>query len=139
MRRPPIAARGLVPARPHFGLPPDNTMRTRLSLVCFMTLSVACSSPGERARDRARADSAVALAAPPRLLMDKLTSQRDSVSRVLGDANMFIGRIDSSISRVKGLAANSTPKRNSESGLEDQLRARKDMRSKEQTSELQSQ
>jgi regulator of replication initiation timing len=102
-------------------------MRTRLSLVCFITLSAACSSPRERARDRARADSAVALAAQQRVLMDKLTAQRDSVSRVLGDANMFIGRIDSSISRVKGLAAKSSPRRDSESGLEDQLRARKDM------------
>ena len=84
---------------------------------------VACMSP----RDRARADSVQALAARQQVLMDKLTAQRDSVSHVLNDANMFIGQIDSSISRVKGLPGASRPKRNSESGLEDQIRARKDM------------
>jgi regulator of replication initiation timing len=84
---------------------------------------VACMSP----RDRARFDSAQALAARQQILMDKLTAQRDSVSHVLSDASTFIGQIDSSISRVKGLPGPSRPKRNSESGLEDQIRARKDM------------
>jgi len=59
--------------------------------------------------------------------MDKLSAQRDSVSQLLGDANVFIGHIDKSISRVKGLSAASNSKKGSESGLEDQLRARKDM------------
>ena len=59
--------------------------------------------------------------------MDKLTAQRDSVSQLLGDANVFIGHIDKSISRVKGLSPASNSKKGSESGLEDQLRARKDM------------
>ena len=35
--------------------------------------------------------------------MHELASQRDSVSRILGEADVFIGQIDSSISRVKGL------------------------------------
>jgi len=48
------------------------------------------------------------------------------VSQTLADANLFIGRIDSSISRVKGLGSSSR-KKSSESGIEDQLRARKDM------------
>lgn len=56
--------------------------------------------------------------------MDKLTAQRDSISKVLGDANEFIGRIDTSISRVKGLphhhATGTDP-------LEDQVRERQDM------------
>jgi len=58
--------------------------------------------------------------------MDKLSAQRDSVSLVLADANLFITKIDNSISRVKGLQPASA-KKGSESGLEDQLRARKDL------------
>jgi len=98
-------------------------MRNRLWLLPMLIAPVACMSP----RDRARADSVQALAARQQVLMDKLTAQRDSVSTVLNDANMFIGQIDSSISRVKGLPAASRPKRKSESGLEDQIRARRDM------------
>jgi peptidoglycan hydrolase CwlO-like protein len=98
-------------------------MNSRLLIVSLFALPIACSSPA----DRARADSAQALAAQQRLMMDKLVAQRDSVSRVLGDADSFIGQIDKSISRVKGLPAGERPKRKSESGIEDQLRSRKDM------------
>lgn len=59
-------------------------------------------------------------------MLSKLSAERDSVSQTLADANLFIGRIDSSISRVKGLGAGNY-KKTSESGIEDQLRARKDM------------
>ena len=95
----------------------------RFLLLGLASVAVACSSP----RDKARADSAQALASQQRVLMDKLSAQRDSVSQLLGDANVFIGHIDKSISRVKGLSAASNSKPGSESGLEDQLRARKDM------------
>ena len=95
----------------------------RFLLLGLASVAVACSSP----RDKARADSAQALVSQQRVLMDKLSAQRDSVSQLLGDANVFIGHIDKSISRVKGLSAASNSKKGSESGLEDQLRARKDM------------
>jgi len=98
-------------------------MHKRYWLLPLVTFPLACSSP----RDRARADSAQALAAQQRVMMETLAAQRDSVSRVLGDADSFIGQIDKSISRVKGLQAAYHPKRNSESGIEDQLRGRKDM------------
>ena len=98
-------------------------MHKRLWLLPFIAVPIACTSP----RERARADSAVALAAQQRVMMDKLTAQRDSVSHVLGDADTFIGQIDKSISRVKGLPAGERPKHNSESGIEDQLRGRKDL------------
>jgi peptidoglycan hydrolase CwlO-like protein len=98
-------------------------MHKRLWLVSLIALPIACSSP----RDRARADSAQALAAQQQVMMEKLTAQRDSVSRVLGDADSFIGQIDKSISRVKGLQAVNHSKSNSESGIEDQLHQRKDM------------
>ena len=97
-------------------------MRPSFVLLPLILLPVACSSP----RDKARADSAQALAAQQRVLMDKLSAQRDSVSLVLADANLFITKIDNSISRVKGLQPASA-KKGSESGLEDQLRARKDL------------
>jgi regulator of replication initiation timing len=98
-------------------------MHKRLWLLPLIAVPMACTSP----RERARADSAVALAAQQRVMMDKLTAQRDSVSHVLGDADSFIGQIDKSISRVKGLPAGERPKHSSESGIEDQLRGRKDL------------
>src|SRR3954451_8070511 len=100
-------------------------MQTRLFSVglCSLGLVVSCTSPGERAR----ADSVQALVSQQGHLMQQLTAQRDSVSRVLGDADSFIGKIDSSISRVKGLPAHSRAARGSEGPLEDQVRQRKDM------------
>src|SRR6185295_16364593 len=71
------------------------------------SVSVACTSP----RERARADSVQAVVAQQELLMARLTSQRDSVSRMIGEADHFIGKIDSSISRVKGLPKASRPAR----------------------------
>jgi hypothetical protein len=100
-------------------------MQRRLSSVAFVAVSgllAACTSP----RERARADSAQALAAQEGLLVQKLTSQRDSVSRVLGDADDFIGKIDSSISRVKGLPARSRVS-GDEGSLEQQVKRRKEM------------
>jgi uncharacterized protein YcfL len=100
-------------------------MRSRsiFGLCVLGGLVVGCTS----ARDRARADSAQALVMQQGQLMARLTAQRDSVSRVLGDADAFIGKIDSSISRVKGLPGKSRAARGSEGPLEDQVRERKDM------------
>jgi hypothetical protein len=100
-------------------------MRPRLFIcgpAALATLFAACTSQ----RDRMRADSVQALVVQQAVLMEKLTAQRDSVSRVLGDADSFIGKIDSSISRVKGLPA-SRAARGSEGPLEDQVRQRRDM------------
>src|SRR5262249_9406155 len=94
-----------------------------LGLLVVGALAVGCTS----AKERARADSAQALVVQQRDLMAKLTAQRDSVSHVLSDANVFVGKIDSSISRVKGLPARSRAKPGSEGPLEDQVRERKDM------------
>ncbi len=97
-------------------------MRNRLLVPSLVLVAAACTD----AHERVRADSATALVAQQRTLLGKLSAERDSVSQTLADANLFIGRIDSSISRVKGLSPSST-KKNSESGIQDQLRARKDM------------
>ena len=94
-----------------------------LGLITVAGLVAGCTSP----RERARADSVQALVVQQGKLMEKLTAQRDSVSLVLGDADTFIGKIDSSISRVKGLPRSSRAARGSEGPLEEQVRARKDM------------
>ena len=87
------------------------------------SLAAGCMSPSERAR----ADSVQAVVTQQGQLMTKLTAERDSISHVLGDADDFIGKIDSSISRVKGLPRASHERRASEGPLEDQVRQRKDM------------
>ncbi len=97
-------------------------MRARLWPCLLLLVPAACTSPAERAR----ADSAQALVARQRELLNKLVAQKDSVSGVLVEASNFIGQIDSSVSRVKGLHAASA-KRSSESAIQDQIRARKDL------------
>jgi len=97
-------------------------MRNRLLVSSLLLVAVSCTDT----RARQRADSATALVTQQRSLLGKLSAERDSVSQTLADANLFIGRIDSSISRVKGLGP-SKSKKAAESGIEDQLRARKDM------------
>jgi hypothetical protein len=59
-------------------------------------------------------------------LTNQLASQKDSLMTVVLDADRFISQIDSQITRVKGLPA---PKRkkDSESPIQDQLQARKDL------------
>ena len=87
-----------------------------------LPLAVACTS----AKEKARADSAQALAAQQKVLMAQLEAQKDSLTQVIGDADGFIAKIDSQVTRVKGLPKS---KRNpkSESPIEDQVQARKEM------------
>jgi len=60
------------------------------------------------------------------VLMAKLEAQKDSLSQVVNDADNFIAKVDSTVSKVKGLPK-SKRKKNSESPIEDQLNARKEM------------
>ena len=87
-----------------------------------LPLAVACTS----AKERARADSAQALATQQKGLMAKLEAQKDSLTQVVNDADSFIAKVDSTVSKVKGLPK-SKRKKNSESPIEDQLNARKEM------------
>jgi hypothetical protein len=57
-------------------------------------------------------------------LSAQLSSQKDSLTRVVLDADDFIGKMDSAISTVKGLPRN---KRKASDPLADQIQARKDM------------
>jgi hypothetical protein len=90
--------------------------------ILALPLAVACTS----AKEKARADSVQALASQQKVLMAKLEAQQDSLTKVVGDADDFIAKVDSSVSRVKGLPKSKRNK-NSESPIEDQLQARKDM------------
>jgi hypothetical protein len=78
-------------------------------------------------RDRALSDSMQVVVAQQGRMMNQLTAQRDSVSHVLGEADAFLGKIDTSISRVKGLRAASRARRGGEGPLEDQVRQRQEM------------
>jgi hypothetical protein len=95
---------------------------SRPSALLALCFAAACTS----AKEKARADSAQALTAQQRVLMAQLEAQKDSLSQVVGDADAFIARIDSQVSRVKGLPKSQKNKK-SESGIEDQIQARKDM------------
>jgi len=90
--------------------------------ILALPLAVACTS----AKERARADSAQALATQQRVLMAKLEAQKDSLTQVVNDADGFIAKVDSTVSKVKGLPKAKRLK-NSESPIEDQLHARKEM------------
>jgi hypothetical protein len=97
----------------------------RLLPLSLVALTLAC----ETAAERARADSAEALAVRQRTLMIKLNAQKDSLSLVVDDADKFITQIDSQISRVKGLKTKKKKKgqQQLESPLEEQVQARKEM------------
>jgi hypothetical protein len=60
-------------------------------------------------------------------LSAQLTAQKDSLTRVVLDADAFIGQMDSAISTVKGLPKS---KRADSDPLADQLQARKDMQTR---------
>ena len=90
--------------------------------ILALPLALGCTS----AKERARADSAQALASQQKVLMAKLEAQKDSLSQVVGEADDFIAKVDSTVSRVKGLPK-AKKKKNTESPIEDQLQARKEM------------
>ena len=92
------------------------------AVILALPLAVACTS----AKEKARADSAQALAGEQKVLMAKLEAQKDSLSQVVGDADSFIAKVDSTVSKVKGLPKSKRMK-NAESPIEEQLQARRDM------------
>ena len=77
-------------------------MKTRLaSLAIVAAAGLAACGPS---KEHARADSATAAAASEQTrLATQLAAQKDSLTRVVLQADEFIMHIDSSISRVKGL------------------------------------
>ena len=72
----------------------------------------------------ARADSLEGRITEQQALANQLASQKDSLTRVVLDADAFLGQMDSAISTVRGLPRT---KRAASDPLADQLQARKDM------------
>jgi hypothetical protein len=75
----------------------------------------------------ARADSLQAAAAEQAQLSARLAAQKDSLTAVVLDADLFISRIDSQIARVKGLPSKRPAGPPTEGVLEEQLVQRKMM------------
>lgn len=95
-------------------------MYRRLVVVAFLPLAVACES-------RAKLAAADSLAAEQTRLATELAAQKDSLTRVVLDADAFIAQVDSQVSRVKGLPTAERPKHGLEGPMEEQLQARADM------------
>ena len=91
-------------------------MMRRIPLFALVALAAGCSSH----RDAARADSLQAIAHEQAQLTNQLAAQKDSLTRVIFEADDLISRVDSQISTVKGLPT--APKRkNLESPIEERL------------------
>ena len=93
-------------------------MRPYLALSAIL-LIVACDKSAKQ-----RGDSLQTALGDQQKLSTQLQSQKDSLTRVVLDADEFIGQMDSAISTVKGLPRT---KRKASDPLADQLQARKDM------------
>jgi hypothetical protein len=91
-------------------------------LVPALLLLAACET-----RSRARMDSLQATTAEQLELTTTLSAQKDSLARVIVDADDFIMAIDSQIRTVKGLPAAKRISRKAESPIEDQLQRRKEV------------
>jgi predicted nucleic acid-binding Zn-ribbon protein len=97
-------------------------MMRRIPLFALLAVAAACTSH----REAARADSLQAIAHEQAQLTNQLAAQKDSLTRVIFEADEFISKVDSQISTVKGLPT-SKQRKNLESPIEEQLVARREM------------
>ena len=88
--------------------------------IALLAASVGCSDR----REAARADSLQAASAEQTRLAFQLSAQKDSLTAIVLDADAFISRIDSQVSRVKGLPKGKAT-RKAEGPIEEQLQQRK--------------
>ena len=95
-------------------------MKYRLSCVVALLAITACTAP----KTVARVDSLETRLTQQVALSNQLGAQKDSLVRVVLDADAFLGQMDSAISTVKGLPR---PKRKASDPLANQLQARKEM------------
>lgn len=85
-------------------------------------IAVACD--GGRA---AREDSLRVVQTQQLQLMNQLSAQKDSLTKVILDADDFISKVDSKISSVKGIGASKKNRKELESPIQQQLQNRKEM------------
>ena len=90
-------------------------------------LSLSILAAGCEARDRARQDSLQAITAEQLELTTQLSAQKDSLAKVIVDADDFIMQIDSQIRTVKGLPTSKRVSRRAESPIEEQIETRKEV------------
>ncbi len=91
----------------------------------FISLTIvlaACDT-----RSRARNDSLQAITVEQLELTTQLSAQKDSLARIIVDADDFIMSIDSQIRTVKGLPTSKRVSRRSESPIEEQIETRKEV------------
>lgn len=93
----------------------------RLFLLAAAAAAIGCANGAAE-----RADSLQAVSAQQVQLMNQLSAQKDSLTRVVLDADSFISKVDSTISTVKGLPK-SKRKQALESPIQEQLVQRKEM------------
>src|SRR5437773_244189 len=99
------------------------TYRTSIIVVAGLFALAACKDKALIAR----ADTLQTKVSEQERLATQLNSRKDSLTRVVLDADAFISRMDSSISTVKGLPHN---KRDASDPLANQIQARKDVQSR---------
>lgn len=85
-------------------------------------ITVACDN-GRAARE----DSLRVVQSQQLQLMGQLSAQKDSLTKVILDADDFISKVDSKISSVKGIGAKKKKGKDLESPIQQQLQNRKEM------------
>ncbi len=97
-------------------------IRPAVPFLSALLLLAACET-----QSRARMDSLQATTAEQLALTTTLSAQKDSLARVIVDADDFIMAIDSQIRTVKGLPTTRRISRRAESPIEDQIERRKEV------------
>jgi hypothetical protein len=92
----------------------------RLLSAALLVVGAACDQAAKR-----RGDSLATQLTESQQLSNQLGAQKDSLTRVVLDADAFLGQMDSAIKTVKGLPK--SKRTSSESPLADQVAARKEM------------
>jgi regulator of replication initiation timing len=96
----------------------------RFAIVAILALAAAACDNGRAARE----DSLRVVQSQQMKLMSQLSAQKDSLTRVILDADDFISKVDSKISSVKGVGGKSRKTRKElESPIQQQLQNRKEM------------
>lgn len=94
---------------------------TRLFAAAVLIALAACKDK----ETIARADSLTVQLTEQQTLSSQLSAQKDSLTRVVLDADAFLGQMDSAIKTVRGMPA--SKRASSENPIANQLQARKDM------------
>jgi regulator of replication initiation timing len=100
---------------------------SRLQLVALVAITAVATAGCDNGR-AAREDSLRVVQAEQLQLMGQLSAQKDSLTRVILDADDFIAKVDSKVSSVKGVRATSGKARKElESPIQQQIQNRKEM------------